>query len=174
VRPAPVKDLVRARAIARSRRAAGFTIVEVMLAMVILLIGATAVLGLLTFGATLTRAAQLRTAAASALDAVDADLEQVLFPFADGEVGEPVKIADRRVPGAPGVVYSAEAVQNPANPREYRVDVEMRWESGGVRRSRSFSQLRLRQIGFGERLRREFVEKSGGFRKTGAAGTVAD
>ena len=45
----------------------GFTIVEVVLAMGILLVGAAAILSMLTFGASLTRAAQLRSAAAVAV-----------------------------------------------------------------------------------------------------------
>ena len=143
----------------------GFTIVEVVLAMGILLLGATAILGMLTFGAALTRSAQLRAAAASAVSAVEADLEQVLFPFEDGRVGEPVEITDRPVPDTPGVVYSAKAVQNPDHPREYRVDVRFSWNSAGVQRARSYTTLHLRELSFGERLRREFVEKTGGFEK---------
>lgn len=152
----------------------GFTIVEVVLAMAILLLGATAILGMLTFGAALTRSAQLRTAAASAVSAVEADLEQVLFPFEDGRVGEPVEITDRPAPDTPGVVYSAKATQNPDNPREYRVDVSFSWNSAGVQRSRSYTTLRMRELSFGERLRREFVEKTGGFQKTTAELAVGD
>ena len=53
---------------------AGFTILEVLVAMAILLVGMTAVLGLLTFGAALTRTAQLRMEGASAVEAVNIDL----------------------------------------------------------------------------------------------------
>lgn len=146
------------RSVSNARRA-GFTIIEVVLAMGILVLGATAILGMLTFGAALTRTAELRAAAASAVDAVNADLEQVLFPYEGGEVKEPVDIAERRVPGAREIVYSATARPNPDDPREYRVDVEIAWKSAGVKRSKKYSLLRLREISFGERLRREFVEQ---------------
>ena len=50
---------------ARTQRG-GFTIVEVVMALGILLVGMTSVLGLLAFGASMSRTAQLRNAAASA------------------------------------------------------------------------------------------------------------
>lgn len=150
-----------------SRRAerAGFTLIEVVLAMGILVFGATAILGFLTYGAATTRQAQLRSAAASALEAVVADVDRHLFPFEDGELGEPVVLENREVPGAPGVIYSARAFQNPERENEYRVDVELSWKSAGVRRAKEVQLLRLRELEFGERLRREFVEGSGGFSK---------
>ena len=139
----------------------GFTILEVVLAMGILVLGMTVVLSLLTFGAALSRTAALRTSAAVAIDAVVADLEESLFPIdASGEVGEPVAITQREVPSAPGVVYSVVATPNPARPVEYRVDIDLSWKSSGVQRSRRFTTILLREIPFGERMRREFVERS--------------
>lgn len=138
----------------------GFTILEVVLAMGILAIGTTVVLSLLTFGAVLSKSAALATASAAAIDAVVADLEESLFPIEeDGSVGEPRAIVDRPVSGAPGVVYSASAEPNPDRPLEYRVDVELAWRSAGVRRAHSFQTLLLREVPFGERMRRRFVER---------------
>lgn len=137
----------------RTRRA-GFTIIEVLVAMGILLFGMTAILGLLTFGAAVSRTALLRTQTASLSEAVIADLEESLFPVENGEAGAPVAIERRPLPGQPDVLYSAVATQNPDEPLEYRVDVEFTWESGGVRRERRFSTILLREIPFGTRLRR--------------------
>lgn len=138
---------------------AGFTLVEVLLALAILLFGMSAVLGLFTFGAALSRSAQLRTVGASATDAVLADLEETLFPLdAQGEAGEPRPIADRLVPGYPDLVYSARATPNPERPLEYKVEVALRWKASGVEREKLFTTILLRQIPFGERLRRRFVE----------------
>ena len=143
----------------RNERAAGFTILEVVLAMGILLIGITAIIGLLTFGAALTHASQMRTAAANVAEAIVADLDESLFPLEeDGSVGEPEDFQDRPLPGFEGVTYSVETVANPDDPDEYRVDVRMKWESGGVLRSHEFSTLMNRQVPFGERMRREFVK----------------
>lgn len=163
-----------------ARRNAGFTIVEVVLAMGLLLLGMTAVLGLLSFGAALTRTAALRTAAAGAAEAVAADLEESLFPLVidpatgDRLVGEPHEIVEREVPGHPGLVYSAKARPAPASddgesvgplgrpsgdPLRYHVEVRMSWSAAGTRRQRSFTLMLLREVPFGERLRREFVER---------------
>ena len=149
----------------RPRRSArsGFTLIEILAALGILLFGMTAVIGLLTFGAALTRTAELRTTSAAAVGAVVADLEERLFPLGeDGEAGEPEPIEGRELEGAGGVVYSARATANPDRPLEYRVDVELSWRSGGVRREKRFTTLLIREVPFGERLRRRFVETSGG------------
>lgn len=139
-------------------RRSGFTLVEVLVALGILLFGLTAVLGLLTFGSALSRSAHLRTVGASAAEAVIADLEETLFPLQEGEAGEPRSIADRSVPGFPTLVYSAKARPHPQRTREYRVDIQMRWQSGGVERERSFTTVLLREVPFSERLRRQIIE----------------
>jgi prepilin-type N-terminal cleavage/methylation domain-containing protein len=144
----------------RSGRRSGFTILEVVLAMGILAIGSTVVLSLLTFGAALSQSAVLSTSSAAAIEAVISDLEETLFPLGpDGTLGEPVPIEDRPVPGVPGVLYSATATANPDHPIEYRVDVDVRWRSGGARRERRFQTILLRELSFGERMRRQFVER---------------
>ena len=140
-------------------RSSGFSLIEVLVALAILLFGMSAVLGLFTFGAALSRSAHLRTVGASATDAVVADLEERLFPLdAQGEAGPPRPIADRPVPGYPELVYSARATENPERPLEYKVEVRMRWSSAGVEREKLFTTILLREVPFGERLRRRFVE----------------
>ncbi len=146
----------------RSRRG-GFTLLEVLLAMVLLFVGMASILGLLSFGAGLARTAELRGASAEAIESVLTDLEERLFPLerdASGAdvVGEPRERVDVPVPGHPGLSYSTRSTPNPENPLEYRVDVEIRWSVGGSTRTKSFTTLLLRQIPFGERLRRDFVE----------------
>ncbi|MFT7678110.1 MAG: hypothetical protein ACI8QC_002096 [Planctomycetota bacterium] len=141
---------------------AGFTILEVVLAMGILVLGLSSLLGLFTFGAALTRQAGLRSVSATAVDSIMADLEASLFPLqSDGTAGEPALFENRDVPGAPGVVYSAKAephIDGPLNragePLEYRVDIELAWRTQGVRRTKSFTTLMLREVPFGERMRR--------------------
>lgn len=129
------------------------------MAMTILVIGMTAIISMLTFGAALTRTASLRSASSAAVEAVYLDLQETLFPLEeDGTVGEPREIEERPVPNAPAVVYSATATQSPSHPREYRVDVEMSWRASGVRRTRGFTTILLREVPFGERMRRRFVE----------------
>ena len=137
----------------------GFTLLEVMLAMGILVVGMTMVLSLFTFGAAMSRTAELRAAASVAVESVVADLEATLFPLdEDGTVGDPTPVVDRPVPGSPGVVYSAQPTQNPDDPDQYRVDVSLTWTTSGVQRAHEFTTLLSREVPFGERLRRRFVE----------------
>ena len=145
---------------------AGFTLIEVVLAMFILLIGMTSILGLLTFRATISRTAALRGGAAISIEAVVADLEENLFPLVivDGRevAGPPREIVEREVPGHEGLVYSATATPHPDDerdpPLEYRVDVELYWSAAGDRRTKTFTTLMLREVPFGARLRQRFVE----------------
>ncbi len=149
----------------------GFTIIEVVLAMGILMLGLSVILTLFTFGAGLSRTAELRADSAAAVDAVVADLAEGLFPLGDdGEVLEPNVIVARPVPGYPDLVYSAVAVPDPTRlddlaragepevhfergPIPYRVDVSMTWRSQGEARSRGFSVMIPREVPFGTRLR---------------------
>jgi len=146
----------------------GFTLVEVVMAMFILLIGMTSVLGLLTFGAAMARTAELRSESAFAVEAIVADLQETLFPLEvteDGRevAGEPVDIVDRTVPGRPELTYTARALPEPGSsdaerPALYRVDIEIRWTSEGAARTRTYQTLLVREVPFGERMRRRFVE----------------
>lgn len=146
----------------------GFTLLEVLLAMGVMLLGVSMLLGLLTFGAALSRAAALRGKASTTVEAVIQDLEENLFTLqADGMAGAPRPIEDRPVPGAPGVVYSARAepitaseavvVGNEVLHREYLVDIDVRWTTGGVQRTSTWRTVLLREVPFGERMRRRFL-----------------
>ena len=146
----------------------GFTIVEVVMAMFILLIGMTSILGLLAFGASLARTAELRSQSAYAVESIVADLQETLFPLEltpDGRevAGEPVDVVDRPVPGRPALSYSARAHPEPGadglpGPMLYRVDIEIKWSSQGATRTKNYQTLLVREVPFGERLRRKFVQ----------------
>lgn len=153
----------------KQRGRSGFTIVEVVVAMGILLLGMTAVVGLLSFGTALARTGELRTVGASVVEAVVADLEERLFPLDASDpafpvAGLPPEEIERPVPGRPEITYVARTTPNPdqldrpGGPLEWRVDVELRWQAGGSTRKKQFTTLLLREIPFGERLRRQFVE----------------
>ncbi|MBL8804803.1 MAG: prepilin-type N-terminal cleavage/methylation domain-containing protein [Planctomycetes bacterium] len=168
----------------RSRARRGFTILEVLVAMAILLVGMTAVLGLLSFGAAMARSAALKSAAAISVEAIVADLEETLFPLTQEPgttrwiVGEPIAIEDRPVPGHAGVSYSARAVGDPSDnraggPLRYRVEIQVQWTAGGRVRSKTFQTLMLREIPFGERLRRLLVEQAQGANPSKVGGAPA-
>lgn len=160
----------RARAAAARRGpASAFTLVEILAAMMILLMGMASVLGLLAFGAAMSRNAALKGAGAIAVEAVVADLEESFFPLVRDEetgewrAGEPARIEDRPVPGNPGLTYSAAGTPDPLDDtpggaQRWRVDVVIRWTTSGEQRARTFRTLLLRQVPFGERLRRELLQ----------------
>ncbi|MCC6408274.1 MAG: prepilin-type N-terminal cleavage/methylation domain-containing protein [Planctomycetes bacterium] len=151
------------------RRRGGFTLIEILLALGVLLIGMTSVLGLLAFGAAMSRAAALRGESAAAAEAVFADLEERMFPLIVEEgverVGEPIEVESSPVPGYEGLTYSARAEPDAqlaaelGYPLEYKVEVELSWTSGGRRRSRTYTTLMVREVPYGERLRRQFIER---------------
>jgi hypothetical protein len=158
-----VKLRRRPRALAAS---AAFTIVEVVLALGILALGASVLLWLLSFGASLATSASLRADAASVLPAIVADLEERLFTLApDGAVGEPRSIVDQPVPGHPRLTYSAtasplvefDATVDPLPPI-HEVSIDLTWTRSGRRRTVTFETLLAQQVPFGARLRRRIVE----------------
>lgn len=148
---------------------AGFTLMEVLLAAGLLALGMSMILGVFNFGSALSRTAELRALSASTVEALVNDLEGSLFVLADdGTVGEPRPIRDREVPGRPGVLYSVVATGNPDSvdpasgglPGEYFVDIEVRWQSAGVKRTASWTTIMLREVPFGARMRQRFLRPS--------------
>jgi hypothetical protein len=141
---------------ARSR--AGFTLLEVVLAMGILLLGLSVVLGLLSFGAALARTSAMRTTSAQAVEAVLADLEETLFPLDEnGEAGVPEAVIERKLPGNAQIYYSARPVLLPIDAasvvEEYHVAVELGWTSSGIAKTARFESVFPRQVPFGARQR---------------------
>ncbi|MFT4649527.1 MAG: prepilin-type N-terminal cleavage/methylation domain-containing protein [Planctomycetota bacterium] len=151
----------------RPNKKAGFTLIEVILAVGILAMGMTSVLGLFTFGAALTQAAELRTRSANVIEAVAADLEVKLFPAGeDGMPGEPIDLLDQQVPGVERARYNVVAfpVENSplaedGGPLEYEVRIQVFFETRGVRRSRTYETRLLRQRSFAQRMRQRQMAK---------------
>lgn len=150
---------------ARRARRSGFTIVEVVLAVGILALGASVVLALLNFGAMLTTHSARRADAAAALPTVVADLEERLFPLLeDGSVGPPSDPTDQPVPGYDRLTYSVvsepltEGLEPRGLPALYRVEIEIAWTGAGRRRTLQAETVLTRGVPFGARLRRAFVE----------------
>lgn len=151
----------------RTRGEAGFTLIEVILAVGILAMGMTSVLGLFTFGAALTQAAELRTESANVIEAVTADLEVRLFPADEnGMPGEPVDLLDQTVPGIERARYSVVAfpvdggpTAEDGGPLEYEVRIQVSFETRGVRRARTYETRLLRQRSFAQRMRQRFSRK---------------
>ncbi|MEL6712922.1 MAG: hypothetical protein AAFP86_04070, partial [Planctomycetota bacterium] len=76
------------RTTAARRASAGFTLIEVVLAGALFVLGVSMILGVFNFGSALTRTAELRSVGSAAVDAIARDLEENLFPLLpDGSVG---------------------------------------------------------------------------------------
>ena len=155
----------------RSGRAGerGFTLIEVVLAAGLFVMGMSMILGVYSFGSALSRTAELRAISASTVDAIVADLEATLFPLReDGYAGAPIKVEGRPVPGHTGVSYSVETLPNTDTlevlsgidepvAREYHVTITAQWNASGVKRTATWSTIMLREIPFGARMRQRFV-----------------
>lgn len=156
------------------RASAGFTLIEVVLAAGLFVMGMSMILGVYSFGSALSRTAELRAISASTVDAIVADLEATLFPLReDGYAGAPVEIEGRPVPGHRGVSYSVETLPNTDTlevlsgieepvAREYAVTITAQWNSSGVKRTATWSTIMLREIPFGARMRQRFVPSGAG------------
>ena len=146
----------------------GFTLMEVVLAAGLFVVGMSVILGVFNFGSAMTRTAELRSVGAEAVDALAADLEETLFPLLpNGVPGPPVAIDDRPVPGHPGLRYSVQVTANMDSmetvpgadeplPREYSVQIHARWKASGVNKSATWTTILLREQRLGARLRRLF------------------
>ncbi|MEM8712255.1 MAG: hypothetical protein AAGG01_14995 [Planctomycetota bacterium] len=152
----------------RLRRSAtsGFTLIEVLLAAGLLVAGMSMILTTFNFGSAMSRTAELRSLASGTVEALMHDLEESLFQMnEDGTVGEPNPNKDRPVPGRKGVVYSVVTRGNPESvdpaevgfgaglPREYVVEVQVQWQTSGVKKSAKWTTILLREIPFGARMR---------------------
>lgn len=149
------------------RERGGFTLIEVLLAAGLLVAGMSMILGVFNFGSAMSRTAELRSLASGTVEAIMHDLEESLFQInEDGTAGEPRVIVDRPVPGREGVVYSVTATGNVKSidpeevgmgagfPREYVVEINVQWQSSGVKKNESWTTIMLREQQFGARMRR--------------------
>lgn len=147
----------------------GFTLIEVVLAASLFVMGMSMIMGVYSFGSALSRTAELRSLSAETVDSILADLEETLFPLRDdGQVGPPRVIEGRPVPGRPGVEYSVESKPNVDTleilpgleepvAAEYLVTLTVRWQARGVKREAQWTTIMLRELPFGARMRQRFV-----------------
>ncbi len=113
-------------------RASGFTLIEVLLAMGLFLLGITALLGMFQFGGGMEHAARTHAELAPAIEPLVARLKKDAWLLdASGNANELRNYFDQPVPGAPAFLYAleVEAVgDNPflrkANLHFYRKDPE--------------------------------------------------
>lgn len=111
-----------------SRRCAGFTLAEMLVALSILLLGATALIGALTSAVGNRRTSDARLEMGALSDLVIHRLQQeALVPDADGGPPKFVALTDQPAPGFPGMSWSATATPDPNRPDLLLVRVDVRW-----------------------------------------------
>lgn len=137
-----------------ARRDGGFTLIEILAAMGILVVGVGSVLALLTFGAALQRTAEARNDVALAAAQVIAELREQSFPIASGGgAGAPdAGPIERDVPGHPRLRARVELKENPALPGEYAASVSIGWQERGKRRWETFRTILQREVPFTRRV----------------------
>ena len=155
------------------RNTSAFTLLEVVLAGALFVLGVSTILSVFNFGSALTRTAELRAVGAEAVDAIARDLKENLFPLhADGSVGPPLEIENREVTGHPGLTYSVRTTPNSESLEtlpgdreplavEWLVGIVCEWRSGGVKRSAEWTTIMLREVPFGARVRRTLLNQEG-------------
>jgi prepilin-type N-terminal cleavage/methylation domain-containing protein len=130
------------------RRRGGFTLVEMMIAMGILVVGVTSVLGLLAFGAALQRTAERRTEAALVVEQVAAELRDSLTVDASGKASEPPLQFERTISGHPNLRAKVELRRNPELDGEYFVQIAIQWLERGRFRSEFYRTILERAVPF--------------------------
>lgn len=126
----------------RSRDAAGFTLLEVMAALSVFLIGVTSVLALLSTGTRLHQDSQATALAADAAEEVlllaQRELAAAAAPAADGTL--PEVAVPQPVPGQPGLSYRWSVRAAPEGGL-YLLAVEVSWMQGGRVRTQQLEKV---------------------------------
>ena len=130
----------------------GFTLIEMMIAMGLLVVGVTSVLGLLAFGAALQRTAERRGEVSLAAEQVIADLRDTFTLNEDGTLTDmPAAKFERTIPGHPLLKARVEVKKNPKLDGEYFATISIEWIERGAARSEEFRTILQREAPFGAR-----------------------
>lgn len=116
------------------RSQAGFTLLEVMAALSIFLIGIVSVLALLTTGTRLHQESQSTALAA------DATAEIVLLVGREIDQGDATEAPDKPVPGRPELRYRWRLTGVP-EPRLWRLVIDVSWLEGGKTRTQTIEKV---------------------------------
>ncbi len=137
----------------RPARSEGFTLVEVLAAILVLSIGVTSLLAVMGTGLTTHRESDLRVQASDAVRLVEADLLSRLF--AGEQTGaDPRDLENVPLTGRPGMRYSVKFRKNPALTDEFLAEIEITWMEAGETRGESFARLIHRAEPFSRRIQK--------------------
>ena len=138
--------------------AGGFTLVEMLAALAILLLGITALIGALSSSVAQRRTTEARLEAQSLCEhAILRIQEECVRRRAGGESDLDLELAtlpDQTAPGFPGMTWSASAVVDEARPDVWMVRLKIRWLDEGEDVFEEFLRVLPRQLPLGQRVRR--------------------
>ncbi len=139
---------------AESRRELGFTLVEMMVAMGILVMGVTSTIGLLTVAVSTRYSAELRSRAALVADQVLQDVEENVLARDEGRELEIPTMGPVPVEGSFGMSYTVGFTVDPEHPNLVLAEVRVGWREQGAELEQVFRRILPRQQPFRERVLR--------------------
>lgn len=124
-----------------SRRSAGFSLIEILIALAVLAVGLVGVFSLFAAATATHRRGVDHTTVSLLASAALSEARAALAADRD-----PEDVTDEKLPGFPdGYVYDI-AWEEIGNDRlEYRVTITVKWQRGGEPRSETFETVLLRQ-----------------------------
>ena len=139
-------------------RERGFTLVEMLVALGILVFGLTSLIGLMSVGVSTRRTAELRDRAVQAADGIFHSLETGVFatrswPGDDGEEPEPLEPIDvAKIEGSPRLKARVEFSHDDAFPDLVLVEVRIMWLEEGLTVGESFRRVMDHRVPFPARV----------------------
>ncbi|MEO6594463.1 MAG: type II secretion system protein [Planctomycetota bacterium] len=143
-------------------RSAGFTLVEMLAALGILLFGITALIGALTASIAQRRTTDARLETTALCEYAMCRLQQEAIRPRDGSTSdldlELTPLQDQTAPGFPGMRWSAKMIVDDNRPDIWLVRLEIRWMEEGDDVTEEFLRVLPRQLPLRVRVQR-FVEQ---------------
>jgi type II secretory pathway pseudopilin PulG len=156
------------------RASGGFTLVEMLFALGILLFGITALLGTLASSIGQRRTADARLELCALADRIVHRVQhEAIRPGADGGTVDVAfaPLLDQPAEGFPGLTWSANAVADPDRPDLWLVRIDLRWLQAGETVEQSLWRVLPRQLSLPQRV---VAFRTGGADSGGADSGGAD
>jgi prepilin-type N-terminal cleavage/methylation domain-containing protein len=138
--------------------AGGFTLIEMMVALAILLVGVSALMSALTSGVDLRRSSDARLEASMlAEEAFRRVQTESMRRKPDGQSALDLGVmpfTDQETPGFPGMHWSAVFVDEPTRPDIVLVRIEVKWQEKGDEVEQDFQRVLTRSEPMGVRVAR--------------------